>query len=61
MGTTLSFKSSDIISTYIMVTVFRHYNNQLSRMQSRSHRNDFAKQKLPLVLENNLFNQTTVG
>lgn len=44
-----------------MVTVFRHYNNQLSRMQSRSHRNDFAKQKLPLVLENNLFNQTTVG
>lgn len=61
MGTTLSFKSSDIISTYIMVTVFRHYNNQLSRMQSRNHHNDFAKQKLPLVLENNLFNQTTVG
>lgn len=44
-----------------MVTVFRHYNNQLSRMQSRNHHNDFAKQKLPLVLENNLFNQTTVG
>lgn len=44
-----------------MATVFRHHNKQLSRMQSCNHHNDSAKSKLPLVLGNNLFNQTVAG